>query len=111
MKVAVQSEESLKPTPKQCKLLGATVRDVGVIVAVTTTLAYAFAVVEDERRATRIIRFADRERDDVTFAPLPQPHVTRTERVAYNTGDEVYSLVPVLAVPAVALPVVLPVAA
>lgn len=67
---------------------------------------------EGGNRSTRIVRFADLKRDTVTFPAKPQLYVTRTSRVAHNPWDEVYTIVtPAPAVPAVALPVVLSVAA
>ncbi len=90
--------------PKQTKLLGATVRDVGVIVAVASTLTFGYAIVEGTDRVNHRVAFADLKRSEVEFPPLPQPFTTRVERVAYGTWDEVHSLIP-------AQPVVLAVAA
>lgn len=100
------------PVPKQCKLLGATVRDVGVVTAVEANLhPNSYAVLETAAGVSRRILIADLSRDDVTFPEEPQPYVKRTERVDYGVWDEVYALAPAPAVPAVALPVILPVAA
>ncbi len=90
--------------PKQCKLLGATVRGLGVIVAVSSTLTYGYAIVEGADRVNHRVAFADLKRDEVVFPFEPQPFVTRVERVSYGTWDEVHSLIP-------AQPVVLAVAA
>lgn len=46
-------------TPKQCKLLGAHVRGLGVVVAVTTSLRYGFAIVEDQDGCARNLYFRD----------------------------------------------------
>ncbi len=90
--------------PKQTKLLGATVRNLGVIVAVSSTLTYGYAVVEGADRVNHRVAFTALKCDEVEFPLEPQPFVTRVERVDYGTWDEVYSLVP-------AQPVVLAVAA
>lgn len=91
--------------PKQCRLLGATVKGLGLIVAVTTTLPFGYAVVEGDDKATRLVRFTALQREDVMFPLEPQPYTVGTERVAFNMWDEVYSLIPA------AQPVVLAVAA
>lgn len=90
--------------PKQCKLLGATVRGLGVVVAVSSTLHYGYAIVEGADRVNRRVAFSALKRDEVVFPAAAQPYVTQTERVAYGVWDEVHSLIP-------AQPVVLAVAA
>jgi hypothetical protein len=80
--------------PKQCKLLGATVRGLGLVVAVSSTLTYGYTIVEGADRVNRRIAFRDLNRDEVQFPLEPQPYVTQVERVAYGTWDEVHSLVP-----------------
>ncbi len=100
--------------PKQCKLLGATVCELGVIVAVSSTLHFGYAIVEGADRINHRVAFTDLKCDEVAFTDLkcdevafpaqPQPYATRVERVSYGTWDEVHSLVP-------AQPVVLAMAA
>ncbi len=89
---------------KQCKLLGATVRDLGLVVAVSSTLAYGYAIVEGADRVNHRVAFRGLKRDEVVFPAQTQPFTTRVERVAYGVWDEVHSLVS-------AQPVVLAVAA
>ena len=91
--------------PRQTKLLGARVTGLGLIVAVSSTLFACYAVVEGDDRVNRCVPLADLKRDEVTFPAEPQPYVTRTERVSYGTWDEVHSLVPAPAIPAVVLAV------
>ncbi len=95
----------MQNTPKQTKLLGATVQDLGLVVAVSSTLPFCYAVVEGADRVSRRVLLADLKRDEVVFPAEAQPYVTRTERVDYGVWDEVHSLIPV------SLPVVLAVAA
>lgn len=96
--------------PKQCKLLGATVRGLGLIVAVEANLhPNSYAVLEGADEVSRRVLLTDLKRDEVVFPAESQPYVTRTERVDYGVWDEVHSLIP--AAPAVSLPVVLAVAA
>jgi hypothetical protein len=97
MSVATSAEGILNGVtsrPKQCKLLGATVRGLGVIVAVSSTLTYGYAIVEGTDRVNRRVAFTDLKRDEVEFPLEPQPFVTRVERVDYGVWDEVHSLVP-----------------
>ena len=88
--------------PKQCKLLGATVHELGLVVAVSSTLAYAYAIVEGEDRVNRRVALADLTRDEVEFPLEHQPFVTQMERVGIGTWDEVHALVPAPVVLAVA---------
>ena len=84
--------------PKQTKLLGATVSGLGVIVAVSSTLTYGYAIVEGTDRVNHRVAFTALKRDEVEFPLEPQPFTTRVERVGYGTWDEVHSLVPAQAV-------------
>ncbi len=88
--------------PKQCKLLGATVRGLGVVVAVSSTLTYGYAIVEGADRVNHRVALADLRRDEVVFPAAPQPYRTQTERVGVGTWDEVHSLIPGAVVLAVA---------
>ncbi len=92
MSIAAPSNEILT-APKQCKLLGATVRGLGLVVAVSSTLTYGYAIVEGADRVNRRVAFTDLKRDEVEFPLEPQPFVTRVERVDYGVWDEVMALV------------------
>jgi hypothetical protein len=97
MSVATSAEGILNgatPRPKQCKLLGATVRNLGVIVAVSSTLTYGYALIEGADRVNHRVAFSALKRDEVEFLLEPQPFVTRVERVDYGVWDEVHSLIP-----------------
>lgn len=90
-------------TPRQCKLLGATVRGLGLVVAVEANLhPDSYAVLEGADKVSRRVLLADLKRNEVRFPALPQPYVTRTERVDYGVWDEVHSLIPASVVLAVA---------
>ncbi len=95
---------SAAESPKQTKLLGGTVHDLGVIVAVSSTLTFGYALIEGTDRVNHRVALRDLRRDEVTLPLEPQPFVTRVERVDYGVWDEVHSLIP-------AQPVVLAVAA
>ena len=92
----------MNDTPRQTKLLGATVRGLGVIVAVSSTLHFGYAIVEAEGRVNHRVALSDMKRDEVVFPAAPQPYRTQTERVGVGTWDEVHSLVPAPVVLAVA---------
>ncbi len=81
-------------TPRQCKLLGATVKGLGLITAVSSTLPFCYAVVESADKSTQLVRIATLNRDEVVFPAIAQPYETSTQRVAYGVWDEVYSLIP-----------------
>ena len=92
-------------TPRQTKLLGATVaspafgtRGLGVIVAVSSTLTFGYAIVEGEGRVNHRVALAELKRDEVVFPAQPQPYRTQTERVGVGTWDEVHALIPTQAV-------------
>jgi hypothetical protein len=93
----------MQNTPKQTKLLGATVRGLGLVVAVSSTLTYGYAIIECEDRVNRRVPFRDLKRGDVEFPAAVQPFATRVERVDYGIWDEVHSLVPTVPVVTVAL--------
>ena len=92
----------MQNTPKQTKLLGATVRGLGLIVAVSRTLAHGYAIVETEGKVTRRVALTDLKRDEVQFPAQPYAFTTQVERVDYGVWDEVHSLVPAVQVLAVA---------
>ncbi len=83
--------------PRQTRLLGATVSGIGLVVAVSSTLAFGYAILEGADKINRLIPLADMKRDEVTFPLEAQPYRTRTERVAYGVWDEVFSLLPTTA--------------
>ncbi len=84
----------MQNTPRQTKLLGATVRGLGVIVAVSSTLHFGYAIVEGADRVNHRVALTDLRRDEVVFPAAPQPYVTQTERVGVGTWDEVHALIP-----------------
>lgn len=91
----IVTAQTLSPAerPKQCKLLGATVRGLGLVVAVSSTLTYGYAIVEGEDRVNRRVAFRDLKRSEVEFPAAAQPYRTQVERVDYGVWDEVHSLV------------------
>lgn len=92
----------MQNTPKQTKLLGATVRGLGLITAVSSTLAHGYAVVETEGKVNHRVALRDLKRDEVVFAAQPHAFETSMQRVAYGVWDEVHSLVLAVQVLAVA---------
>ncbi len=84
----------MQDTPKQTRLLGATVRGLGVIVAVSSSLHFGYAIVEAEGRVNHRVALRELKRDEVVFPAAPQPYRTQIERVAVGTWDEVHALIP-----------------
>ena len=81
--------------PKQTKLLGVTVKGLGLVVSVEANLhPNSYAVVEGADKVNRRVLLADLKRDEVVFPAALQPYVTRTERVDYGVYDEVHALIP-----------------
>ncbi len=87
----------MQNTPRQTKLLGATVKGLGLVVAVSSTLPFCYAVVEGADKVTRLVRIATLKREEVHYPDEVQAYETRTERVAYGVWDEVHCLVPAAA--------------
>ena len=84
----------MQNTPRQTKILGATVRGLGLIVAVSRTLTYGYAVVETADKVNRRVALTDLKRNEVELPAQPYAFTTQLERVAYGVWDEVHSLVP-----------------
>ncbi len=80
--------------PKQCKLLGATVKGLGLVVAVSSTLTYGYAIVEGADWVNHRVALSELKRDEIAFPATPQAYTTGTQRVGYGTWDEVHSLIP-----------------
>lgn len=85
-------------TPKQTKLLGATVKGLGLVVAVSSTLTYGYAVVENADKVNRRVALSDLKRNEVELPAQPYAFTTQLERVDYGVWDEVHSLVPASAI-------------
>ncbi len=74
----------MQDTPKQTRLLGATVRRLGVIVAVSSTLHFGYAIVEGADRVNHRVALRELKREAVVFPAAPQPYRTQVERVGYD---------------------------
>lgn len=88
---ALTQTECVKP-PKQTKLLGATVKGVGVIVCVSQSLKWGYAIIEDAAGKNHHAFFADLKKDQLEFPSEPQPYRSCTMRVGYGLWDEVMTL-------------------
>lgn len=92
----------MQNTPRQTKLLGATVNGLGLVVAVSSTLTHGYAVVEDADKVNRRVALRDLKRDEVVFPAHRYAFETGVQRVDYGVWDEVHSLVPAVNTLAVA---------
>lgn len=79
--------------PKQTKLLGATVKGLGLITAVSSTLVHGYAIVEGADKVNHRVALADLKRDGVVLPAAPYAFETSVQRVGYGTWDEVHSLI------------------
>ena len=85
-------QDTTLTTPKQCRLLGATVAGLGVVTDVQAHLSnYSYAIVWDGHIWDRIL-IRDLEPNEVNFPEAAQPFHMVTRRVDYGVYDEVYSL-------------------
>ena len=73
-------------------------RGLGLVVAVSSTLSYGYAVVENADKVNRRVALADLKRGEVVFPAQPYAFTTQLERVDYGVWDEVHNLVPASAV-------------
>lgn len=78
--------------PKHVKLLGATVRNVGVITTVSAERFEPFALIERPDGTETHAFVADLGRDNVTFPAEPQPYHKMTRRLGYGLYGECYQL-------------------
>ncbi len=92
----------MQNTPRQTKLLGATVRGLGIITAVSSTLTFGYAIIESADKVNRRVALADLKRDEVVFPVHRYAFETSVQRVDYGVWDEVHSLVPAVNTLAVA---------
>ena len=92
----------MQNTPRQTKLLGATVRGLGLVVAVSSTLAHGYAVVETADKVNHRVALSDLKRDEVELPAQPYAFETGMQHVDYGVWDEVHSLVPAVQIMAVA---------
>lgn len=80
--------------PKQTRLLGATVTGLGLVVAVSSSMSFCYAILEGADKINRRVPLIDLKRDEVAFPLEAQPYRTQMERVGVGTWDEVHSLLP-----------------
>jgi hypothetical protein len=79
-KALTQAEQA----PKQCKLLGATVKGVGLITTVSVANVWRWALIERADGTETHVFVADLKRDMLTFPAEPLEYVEMTRRVGYG---------------------------
>ena len=80
------------PAPKQTKLLGATVKGVGLITTVSAELPWCFVLIERPDGSEAHAFVADLRKDMLTFPAEPQEYVKMTRRVGFGLWSDVYQL-------------------
>jgi hypothetical protein len=78
--------------PKQAKLLGAVVQDVGIITAVSAELPWCFVLIEDQTGREHHRFVADLKKDEVTFPAEPLPYHIYNRRIGYGLWSEMICL-------------------
>lgn len=78
--------------PKQTKLLGATVKGVGLITTVSVQRQWCWALIERADGTESHVFLADLKRDMLTFPAEPLEYVQMTRRVGYGLWEDVYQL-------------------
>ncbi len=78
--VNVVNPQVVVPAPKQTKLLGATIKGVGVIVCVSQSLKWGYAIIEDASGKSHYAFLADLKKDQLEFPPELQPYRLCTMR-------------------------------
>lgn len=84
--------EVVVPAPRQTKLLGATLKGVGLITTVSVQRTWCWALVERADGTESHVFVADLKRDQLTFPAEPQEYVEMTRRVGYGLFEDVYQL-------------------
>lgn len=95
MSVAPSSDEVLNPLlnqPKQARLLGAEVKGLGIITAVSAHPGSIYVLVLDEHGFEHHRFASSLERHEVVFAREPHTFRCHTRRVGYGVWDEVLEL-------------------
>lgn len=73
--------------PRQAKLLGATIKGLGVVTAVSAHPGSVYALIKDADGHEHHRFVSSLKRHEVVFAP-PQPFKRTTRRVGYGVWDE-----------------------
>jgi len=81
------------PTPpKQTKLLGATVKGLGMVTTVSVQNHWRWALIEDSAGREKHCFIADLRREQIVFPSEPQEYVEMTRRVGYGLFERVFQL-------------------
>jgi len=90
------AEKTLTPAevkaPKQTKVLGATVKGVGLITAVSAELPWCFALVEDASGKEHHRFLADLKRDMLIYPAEPMPYREVRRRIGYGLWADMLEL-------------------
>lgn len=78
--------------PKQTKLLGATVKGIGLITVVSAELPDCFALIEDARGKEHHCFIADLKKDQLIFPAEPMPYREVRRRIGYGLWADMLEL-------------------
>jgi hypothetical protein len=88
----VVKPEVVVPAPKQTKVLGATVKGVGLITAVSAKLFDCFALIEDASGKEHHAFLADLKKEQLIFPTEPMPYRAVRRRVGYGLWADMLEL-------------------
>jgi hypothetical protein len=100
MIIARQTLSPAESAPKQCKLLGATVKGLGVITSVSSQLFDCFVFIEDAQGKEHHAFVRDLCKAELVLPARPHAYTTTTRRISYGLWEEMHDLV----VPAIDCP-------
>lgn len=80
------------PAPKQTKLLGATVKGIGLITTVGVQNVWRWALIERPDGSEAHVFLADLKRDQLTFPAEPQAYREVNRRVGVGLWEDCYEL-------------------
>jgi len=84
--------EVVVPAPKQTKLLGATVKGVGLITTVSVQNVWRWALIERPDGTEAHVFLADLKKEQLIMPEGPQPYREVRRRVGYGLWEDVYEL-------------------
>ncbi len=90
--IAPQGLTQAEPAPKQTKLLGATVKGVGLITTVGVQNVWRWGLIERPDGSEAHVFLCDLKRDQVSLPVGPMPYRELRRRVGYGLWEDCYEL-------------------
>jgi hypothetical protein len=90
--IAAVTLSAAEPAPKQTKLLGATVKGVGLITTVSVANVWRWALIERPDGSEAHVFLADLKRDQLVMSPEPMPYRQVRRRIGVGLWEDCYEL-------------------